>query len=145
MQQPPRLSSERLNTTTDHTHTMNSLLRTLALPARLLGARQTVGVLAGKTTAWTPSLFGATAGWLAPAARTVVGGGLMQQTRGMKVHSSVKKRCEHCKVRRAPLRPCVSDARSSAVWGDSGVGDRRSVLTRTGGIAGCSTKGRQAT
>ncbi|GJN70400.1 hypothetical protein PLIIFM63780_003009 [Purpureocillium lilacinum] len=77
---------------------MNSLLRTLALPARLLGARQTVGVLAGKTTAWTPSLFGATAGWLAPAARTVVGGGLMQQTRGMKVHSSVKKRCEHCKV-----------------------------------------------
>lgn len=26
-----------------------------------------------------------------------------QQTRGMKVHSSVKKRCEHCKVRRLPL------------------------------------------
>lgn len=23
----------------------------------------------------------------------------LQQTRGMKVHSSVKKRCEHCKVR----------------------------------------------
>ncbi|KAG6001853.1 hypothetical protein E4U54_000976 [Claviceps lovelessii] len=23
---------------------------------------------------------------------------LQQQTRGMKVHSSVKKRCEHCKV-----------------------------------------------
>lgn len=24
---------------------------------------------------------------------------IVQQTRGMKVHSSVKKRCEHCKVR----------------------------------------------
>ncbi|KAJ6442929.1 Ribosomal protein [Purpureocillium lavendulum] len=79
---------------------MNSLLRTLTLPARLLSARQTVGALAGKSTAWTPSLFGAAAAagsWLAPVARTAVGG-LMQQTRGMKVHSSVKKRCEHCKV-----------------------------------------------
>ncbi|KAI0550533.1 hypothetical protein F4679DRAFT_583499 [Xylaria curta] len=29
-----------------------------------------------------------------------------QQTRGMKVHSSVKKRCEHCKVSQHPkLRP----------------------------------------
>lgn len=27
-----------------------------------------------------------------------------QQTRGMKVHSSVKKRCEHCKVRKRLLR-----------------------------------------
>ncbi|KAK2042680.1 ribosomal protein L36 [Colletotrichum somersetense] len=27
-----------------------------------------------------------------------VGGAVVQQTRGMKVHSSVKKRCEHCKV-----------------------------------------------
>lgn len=42
--------------------------------------------------------------WLPTTAS--VGGGIktavqqqQQQTRGMKVHSSVKKRCEHCKVR----------------------------------------------
>ncbi|KFH43478.1 50S ribosomal protein-like protein [Hapsidospora chrysogenum ATCC 11550] len=29
---------------------------------------------------------------------SVLGNGMAQQTRGMKVHSSVKKRCEHCKV-----------------------------------------------
>ncbi|KAI0452308.1 hypothetical protein F5B21DRAFT_344473 [Xylaria acuta] len=29
---------------------------------------------------------------------------VQQQTRGMKVHSSVKKRCEHCKVSQ-PLKP----------------------------------------
>lgn len=28
-----------------------------------------------------------------------IAGGVMEQVRGMKVHSSVKKRCEHCKVR----------------------------------------------
>ncbi|KAF6822854.1 ribosomal protein l36 [Colletotrichum plurivorum] len=27
-----------------------------------------------------------------------VGSAVVQQTRGMKVHSSVKKRCEHCKI-----------------------------------------------
>ncbi|KAF6814706.1 ribosomal protein l36 [Colletotrichum sojae] len=27
-----------------------------------------------------------------------VGNAAVQQTRGMKVHSSVKKRCEHCKI-----------------------------------------------
>ncbi|KAK2731899.1 50s ribosomal protein l36 [Colletotrichum kahawae] len=27
-----------------------------------------------------------------------VAGAVVQQTRGMKVHSSVKKRCEHCKI-----------------------------------------------
>ncbi|TQN65833.1 50S ribosomal protein L36 [Colletotrichum shisoi] len=27
-----------------------------------------------------------------------VGNAVVQQTRGMKVHSSVKKRCEHCKI-----------------------------------------------
>ncbi|KAK4228131.1 ribosomal protein L36-domain-containing protein [Podospora fimiseda] len=32
------------------------------------------------------------------AAKTAVAVFQMQQTRGMKVHSSVKKRCEHCKV-----------------------------------------------
>lgn len=29
----------------------------------------------------------------------IAAGPQQQQTRGMKVHSSVKKRCEHCKVR----------------------------------------------
>ncbi|OLN92744.1 50S ribosomal protein L36 [Colletotrichum chlorophyti] len=29
---------------------------------------------------------------------TAVGNAVVQQTRGMKVHSSVKKRCEHCKI-----------------------------------------------
>jgi hypothetical protein len=33
-------------------------------------------------------------GWLSRPALV----GSLQQTRGMKVHSSVKKRCEHCKV-----------------------------------------------
>ncbi|KAI6783273.1 50S ribosomal protein-like protein [Emericellopsis cladophorae] len=36
-----------------------------------------------------------------PAMRPMLGGVMaqvQQQTRGMKVHSSVKKRCEHCKV-----------------------------------------------
>jgi hypothetical protein len=33
-------------------------------------------------------------GWLSKPAIA----GSLQQTRGMKVHSSVKKRCEHCKV-----------------------------------------------
>ncbi|KAI0532887.1 hypothetical protein GGR58DRAFT_147619 [Xylaria digitata] len=32
-------------------------------------------------------------------ATTVRAVAIQQQTRGMKVHSSVKKRCEHCKVR----------------------------------------------
>lgn len=81
---------------------MASLLRTFSLPARILGSRQSIGALAGMSsgsaTSWVPSIFGTGAsGWLAPVTRTL-GGGLMQQTRGMKVHSSVKKRCEHCKV-----------------------------------------------
>ncbi|GJC84327.1 hypothetical protein ColLi_07165 [Colletotrichum liriopes] len=33
---------------------------------------------------------------------SAVGNAVVQQTRGMKVHSSVKKRCEHCKVRFSP-------------------------------------------
>ncbi|KAG8163259.1 hypothetical protein KVR01_006556 [Diaporthe batatas] len=33
-----------------------------------------------------------------PVARPVAAAALQQQTRGMKVHSSIKKRCEHCKI-----------------------------------------------
>ncbi|KND91224.1 50S ribosomal protein L36 [Tolypocladium ophioglossoides CBS 100239] len=81
---------------------MASLLRTFSLHARILGPRQSIGAFAGlnfgSATSWVPSIFGTGAGgWLAPVTRTT-GGRLMQQTRGMKVHSSVKKRCEHCKV-----------------------------------------------
>ncbi|KAI8304371.1 hypothetical protein K4K61_006224 [Colletotrichum sp. SAR11_59] len=32
------------------------------------------------------------------SAAAAVAGAVAQQTRGMKVHSSVKKRCEHCKI-----------------------------------------------
>lgn len=70
---------------------MATLLRTLSLSTRLMGPRQAVGAVWGRTAAtattrMVPSIFG--------------GGvsGLVHQTRGMKVHSSVKKRCEHCKV-----------------------------------------------
>jgi large subunit ribosomal protein L36 len=74
--------------------TMASFLRSLALPARAFMSRQPISALVGpigSATAWTPS-FG--------TSLTRTGGGLLQQvqTRGMKVHSSVKKRCEHCKV-----------------------------------------------
>ncbi|KAJ4311358.1 hypothetical protein N0V84_010486 [Fusarium piperis] len=74
---------------------MASLFRTLSLSARSLSTSNALGAFATRA-AWSmgalPSLFAA-----APVSRTL-GGGLMQQTRGMKVHSSVKKRCEHCKV-----------------------------------------------
>ncbi|POR32751.1 Ribosomal protein [Tolypocladium paradoxum] len=81
---------------------MASLFRTFSLPARIIGSRQSIGAFAGMSsspaTSWVPSLFAnGASGWLAPVTRTI-GGGFMQQTRGMKVHSSVKKRCEHCKV-----------------------------------------------
>lgn len=36
---------------------------------------------------------------IAPKNDSFVAGGVFEQVRGMKVHSSVKKRCEHCKVR----------------------------------------------
>ncbi|RSM10594.1 hypothetical protein CEP52_003501 [Fusarium oligoseptatum] len=73
---------------------MASLFRTLSLSARSLSSRNVLGAFATRAN-WSmgalpsPSLF---------ASPSALGGGLMQQTRGMKVHSSVKKRCEHCKV-----------------------------------------------
>ncbi|KAG5941213.1 hypothetical protein E4U60_000120 [Claviceps pazoutovae] len=74
---------------------MASLLRTIALSG-------SIGCLAGKalraaspSTSWMPSLFGSTL----LSRPSPLGASLMQQqTRGMKVQSSVKKRCEHCKV-----------------------------------------------
>ncbi|EGR47191.1 uncharacterized protein TRIREDRAFT_122697 [Trichoderma reesei QM6a] len=72
---------------------MASLLRTLSLTAGLLrSAPATASVVKGSLA--TASPISAWMGWMA---RPAVGGAL-QQTRGMKVHSSVKKRCEHCKV-----------------------------------------------
>ncbi|KFA65511.1 hypothetical protein S40285_03217 [Stachybotrys chlorohalonatus IBT 40285] len=75
---------------------MASLLRRLSPFAGLLGSR----------TFATPFFSRA---WSSPAALTSMSntltastsqsiGGVLQQTRGMKVHSSIKKRCEHCKV-----------------------------------------------
>ncbi|KAL2111664.1 hypothetical protein VUR80DRAFT_9596 [Thermomyces stellatus] len=39
-----------------------------------------------------------TAPAVAPKSDSFVAGGAFEQVRGMKVHSSVKKRCEHCKI-----------------------------------------------
>lgn len=77
--------------------TMASLFSALSLRAMSLAPRRAIGAvfsplqaLATRTT--TPMTVAAAGG---PAAMA----GLQQQTRGMKVHSAVKKRCEHCKVR----------------------------------------------
>lgn len=75
---------------------MASLLRTLSLTARSLSSGNVFGAFSTRAS-WSmsaaPSVF-------APATSMsrMLGVGLTQQTRGMKVHSSVKKRCEHCKV-----------------------------------------------
>ncbi|EFY87714.1 hypothetical protein J3458_019909 [Metarhizium acridum] len=74
---------------------MAFFLRTFALPAREITPRQSVPALIGtfcRATTWAPAL-GASLGKIGGRALQQV-----QQTRGMKVHSSVKKRCEHCKV-----------------------------------------------
>ncbi|KAK7430282.1 hypothetical protein QQZ08_003257 [Neonectria magnoliae] len=74
---------------------MASLLRTLSLSVRTLRPSHGFGSFAirdpGSMMGAIPSLFANANTAAAPTA-------LMQQTRGMKVHSSVKKRCEHCKV-----------------------------------------------
>ncbi|RSL64050.1 hypothetical protein CEP54_004906 [Fusarium duplospermum] len=74
--------------------TMASLFRTFSLSTRSLSSSNVLGAFATRAN-WSmgalPSLF-------ASPSAAALGGGLMQQTRGMKVHSSVKKRCEHCKV-----------------------------------------------
>ncbi|TWU75299.1 hypothetical protein ED733_006521 [Metarhizium rileyi] len=67
---------------------MASLLRSFA---RMLTPTKAASALVGRTTTttWAPML-GASLG-RGPVQQA-------QQTRGMKVHSSVKKRCDHCKV-----------------------------------------------
>ncbi|QPC75349.1 hypothetical protein HYE68_006101 [Fusarium pseudograminearum] len=71
---------------------MASFLRNLTLSARSLTPSNALGAFAARGP-W--SLFTSPA--TTPISRAL-GNGLMQQTRGMKVQSSVKKRCEHCKV-----------------------------------------------
>ncbi|KAM0440945.1 hypothetical protein ACHAPT_000248 [Fusarium lateritium] len=77
---------------------MASLFRTLSLSARSISTSSSaLGAFATRAT-WSMGVSSFFAGpSVAPISRAL-GGGMMQQTRGMKVHSSVKKRCEHCKV-----------------------------------------------
>ncbi|KAG5981353.1 hypothetical protein E4U55_003009 [Claviceps digitariae] len=82
---------------------MASFLRTLAVPARTIASSSFMGVLAGRAlrTAPAPSspLSIISHAWTTTTTSQITGAGLLQQqTRGMKVHSAVKKRCEHCKV-----------------------------------------------
>ncbi|KAL7918137.1 ribosomal protein L36 domain-containing protein [Trichoderma austrokoningii] len=66
---------------------MAFILRTFSIAAGLLRSGQAVKpLMASPASTWTS--------WLSKPAIA----GTLQQTRGMKVHSSVKKRCEHCKV-----------------------------------------------
>ncbi|KAL7791346.1 ribosomal protein L36 domain-containing protein, partial [Trichoderma ceciliae] len=73
---------------------MSSLLRTLSLTTGLLRSARAVKPFMADSFATTSSPVSAWTGWLSKPAIA----GSLQQTRGMKVHSSVKKRCEHCKV-----------------------------------------------
>ncbi|KAJ6779982.1 hypothetical protein PWT90_03360 [Aphanocladium album] len=75
---------------------MASIFRTLTLSASALSSRT---LFAAPTAA--SSLLGAgKAAILSPFSRVLAATTTtqQQQIRGMKVHSSVKKRCEHCKV-----------------------------------------------
>ncbi|TPX15327.1 uncharacterized protein E0L32_004604 [Thyridium curvatum] len=75
------------------TASLVSSFRTLAVcPIATQTRTISQSVLSKSTRQWLPTT-------------ALVGGGIktavqqqQQQTRGMKVHSSVKKRCEHCKV-----------------------------------------------
>ncbi|CAI6081087.1 hypothetical protein V2G26_011718 [Clonostachys chloroleuca] len=70
---------------------MASLLRSVSLRAALFAPHRAIGSFLGRGLAISmPSMpaFGNMGGLLQQA----------QQTRGMKVRSAVKKRCEHCKV-----------------------------------------------
>ncbi|KAI5467341.1 ribosomal protein L36-domain-containing protein [Mariannaea sp. PMI_226] len=74
---------------------MASFLRNFALSVRTMRPSNALGAFTARGTSSmlgaVPSLFANTNVSTAPSI-------LMQQIRGMKVHSSVKKRCEHCKV-----------------------------------------------
>lgn len=73
---------------------MASLLRTFSITTGLLRSAQAVKPFTASSFATSPSPIPSWMGWLSKPAIA----GSLQQTRGMKVHSSVKKRCEHCKV-----------------------------------------------
>ncbi|KAH8129827.1 hypothetical protein ACSS6W_004811 [Trichoderma asperelloides] len=73
---------------------MASLLRTFSITTGLLRSAQAVKPFTASSFATSPSPISSWMGWLSKPAIA----GSLQQTRGMKVHSSVKKRCEHCKV-----------------------------------------------
>ncbi|ATY58360.1 ribosomal protein L36 [Cordyceps militaris CM01] len=71
---------------------MASLFRTLTLSASAFSSRALFAA---------PASFlagGRVAGALSPFSRALAVVTTTTQVRGMKVHSSVKKRCEHCKV-----------------------------------------------
>ncbi|CEJ88958.1 Putative Ribosomal protein [[Torrubiella] hemipterigena] len=71
---------------------MASLFRAFALTTRTWARPAVVGTAFTKAAAPGTPLF-------ANAVNSIVRtSSIVQQTRGMKVHSSVKKRCEHCKV-----------------------------------------------
>ncbi|KAG6008765.1 hypothetical protein E4U21_003963 [Claviceps maximensis] len=81
---------------------MASFLRTLTVPARAIASTPSIRALAvgvfrtAPASSCVPSIF--SHAWTAQTSRITVAGLMQQQTRGMKVHSAVKKRCEHCKV-----------------------------------------------
>lgn len=70
---------------------MAAALRYGSLLSRALGSLRTP-TIPNSLLSSVPRIqgYGAVQSWLTSR--------LMQQSRGMKVHSSVKKRCEHCKV-----------------------------------------------
>ena len=69
---------------------------TIATPAPL---RLHAGVRQGRSLSSSMAPTYALSVVTRPVARPLAVTALQQQTRGMKVHSSIKKRCEHCKVR----------------------------------------------
>jgi len=72
---------------------MASFLRALSLrtATTMLSPQRAIGRILGRVPAMTMASK-------QQPALSVLRNGMAQQTRGMKVHSSVKKRCEHCKV-----------------------------------------------
>ncbi|KAI0466185.1 hypothetical protein F4859DRAFT_334730 [Xylaria cf. heliscus] len=54
---------------------------------------------------------------------------VQQQTRGMKVHSSVKKRCEHCKVSQCPKLWGQSMSEALGLCGGKPASDTGAIYT----------------
>jgi hypothetical protein len=77
------------------------MLRTLTLPRLFSSLGSAPTFLSRKFASpgvMAPTIMAGANSQLASASASNVGA-LMQQTRGMKVQSAIKKRCEHCKVR----------------------------------------------